>query len=618
MPRRFRGPDPFVKPDQKVSVLKNNFYFVSLLWKISPLYIILSFLIELLGFAGWTFYSVYFIEYLFGSEIGSRSFMSTVIFIIAALLISLLRELVFNWYYHMFLPKIEVKYHCELNSMLFKKAQTVDLGCYENPEFYNSFTKAANEASSRAYAVIETLAVVVSSFIASVFVIVKMATISLWSLLFVALPLLANLYFGKRLGKLSFKINEEATPDNRKLDYVNRIVYFRQYAGELRLTNIYSVLSDMFKRAADSRADIHIKQAGKITFYSVAKNVLMFILGFQGMWLCAAALALAGKITLGGMVVLINAIVSVSWMMNDFETYVSRMATNAYFIENLKGFFDFVPKIDESAGGKTPPKEVKTLELKNVSFKYDGQERYALKNVSLTMHKGVRHALVGINGSGKTTLIKLIMRFYDVTEGEILLNGINIKEFDIKKYRALIGAAFQDFALFSATVSENVLLKAVETDEERERALKALKDSAAYKKISTLENKENSMLTREFDNDGIELSGGEKQKIAIARAFAKKSPIVILDEPTSALDPVAEYKMFETVTALCEGEDKLSIIVSHRLSSAAMCERLFVFERGELVEQGSHSELVAKKGIYADMFLKQAQNYTAGEVTALE
>ena len=374
----------------------------------------------------------------------------------------------------------------------------------------------------------------------------------------------------------------------------------------------------MFKTSADNWAGVSIKYAAKRSFYEISKNVLMFVLGYKGMGLCAAFLALAGKIEISEMIVLISAIVNVSWMMHDFEVYVSRLSTNAYFIGNLKGFFDFVPKIKENAGGKTPPKEVETLEFKNVSFKYEGQEKYALKNVTLTMKRGVRHALVGINGSGKTTLIKLIMRFYDVTEGEILLNGINIKEFDIKKYRALIGAAFQDFALFSATVSENVLLKSIETQEEKESVLKGLKDSAAYNKIETLPQKENSILTKEFDNDGVELSGGERQKIAIARAFAKGSPIVILDEPSSALDPVAEYKMFETVTALCKGEDKLSVIVSHRLSSAAMCEKLFVFEEGELVEQGSHRELVARKGIYSDMFLKQARNYTAGEVSALE
>ena len=328
-------------------------------------------------------------------------------------------------------------------------------------------------------------------------------------------------------------------------------------------------------------------------------------------------MALKGSITIGQAVVLINAITSVSWMINDFEKTTSECSKNAFFIDNLKTFLNFEPQIDETKDGLEPPQNVETLEFKNVSFSYIGQEELALKNVSLTMRKGVRHALVGINGSGKSTLIKLMMRFYDPTEGEILLNGIDIKEFDVKKYRELIGAAFQDFALFSATVGENVLMRELASDEDRECVISALKESDVYDKISSLEKGIDTVLTKEFDNEGAELSGGERQKIAIARAFAKNSPIVILDEPSSALDPIAEYKMFKTVNRLCEGENTLSVIVSHRLSSAAMYDRLFVFQNGELKEEGTHKELLENKGIYADMFLKQARNYTAGEVSAI-
>ena len=373
----------------------------------------------------------------------------------------------------------------------------------------------------------------------------------------------------------------------------------------------------MFKKSADNITDVKMKYAFKYAVMHSVKYIMMFLLGYEGMWLCAAVLALRGSITIGQAIVLINAITSVSWMINDFEKSTAECSKNAFFIENLKTFLNFEPMIDETKGGLAPPKTVETLEFKNVSFGYKGQKGLALKNVNLTMHRGVRHALVGINGSGKSTLIKLMMRFYDPTEGEILLNGVNIKEFDIKKYRELIGAAFQDFALFSATVGENVLMRELGSDDDRECVTSALKDSDVYDKISSFEKGIDTVLTREFDNNGAELSGGERQKIAIARAFAKNSPIVILDEPSSALDPIAEYKMFKTVNRLCEGENTLSVIVSHRLSSAAMCDRLFVFEKGELREEGTHRELLENKGIYADMFLKQARNYTAGEVSAI-
>ncbi len=605
------------KDKKKTSVIKNNLFFLGLIWKIDPLSVISYMFVSLIEYGFWTFYSVIFMQYLFGNENGLRSFKETVTFILVALLVDVISRAFCNWYWNVYYQKSYIKIHYGLNIKLFAKAQTVDVSCFETPEFYNTYTKAADEASMRAQSVLSSCCNALFSFVSSLYVIVTMALITPWSLVFIALPLFANLYLGKRLGKLSFKENEMTTGFRRRMDYVDRIIYFRKYAGELRLTNIYDLLEKMFKKSTDDIVSVKIKLAFKYAVMNVAKVTLMFVFGYEGMWLCAAILALNGTITISQAIVLINAISSVNWMLNDFERSTTEISTNAFFIDNLKKFLEYVPLIDESKEGIDPPKTVDIIEFKNVSFSYKEQNRYALKNINLTMNKGVRHALVGINGSGKSTLIKLIMRFYDPTEGEILLNGINIKEFNIKKYRELIGAAFQDFALFSATVGENVLMRELENQEDRQRAISALRDSDVYDKISTLENGIDTILTKEFDDNGVELSGGERQKIAIARAFAKNSPIVILDEPSSALDPIAEYKMFETVNRLCEGEERLSIIVSHRLSSAAMCDKLFVFEKGELVEKGTHKQLLESKGVYADMFYKQARNYTAGEVEAI-
>ena len=602
---------------KKTSVVKNNAYFLGQMWKIHPAGVIAYFLDQFIQYAFWVFYSVIFMQFLFGDENGLRSFSDTATFIVVALFVNILFRSISQWYWNVYGQKADIKIHYGLNMKLFGKAQSVDISCFETPEFYNTYTKAATEASVRAQSVLYNCSSAIGSFVSSVYVIITMALITPWSLVFIALPLFANLYLGKRLANLSFKENEETTGDRRRIDYVDRIVYFRKYAGELRLTNIYNVLERMFRKSADNITDVKMKYAAGYAFLNATKSVMMFLLGYEGMWLCAAVLALQGSITIGQAVVLINAITSVSWMINDFEKTTSECSKNAFFIDNLKTFLNFEPQIDETKDGLEPPQNVETLEFKNVSFSYIGQEELALKNVSLTMRKGVRHALVGINGSGKSTLIKLMMRFYDPTEGEILLNGIDIKEFDVKKYRELIGAAFQDFALFSATVGENVLMRELASDEDRECVISALKESDVYDKISSLEKGIDTVLTKEFDNEGAELSGGERQKIAIARAFAKNSPIVILDEPSSALDPIAEYKMFKTVNRLCEGENTLSVIVSHRLSSAAMCDRLFVFEKGELKEDGTHKELLENKGIYADMFLKQARNYTAGEVSAI-
>jgi ATP-binding cassette subfamily B protein len=279
------------------------------------------------------------------------------------------------------------------------------------------------------------------------------------------------------------------------------------------------------------------------------------------------------------------------------------MQKHCLWVENLRKFLDYEPQIKS---GELIPGDFESLEFKNVSFKYTEDMDYIIKNVSFKIENGETIAVVGHNGAGKTTLSKLIMRFYDVSEGEILYNGVNIKEYDLLKYREKFASVFQDYKVFAMTVAENVLTEEV-TDENREVAVNALKMAGAYKKIGKLENKENSLLTKEFDSDGVQLSGGETQKVTIARLFARDFSVAILDEPSSALDPVAESKMYD---ALMEGtKGKTVIYISHRLSSATASDKILVFNKGELVEQGSHEELMAKNGEYAEMFTLQASGY---------
>jgi ATP-binding cassette subfamily B protein len=322
------------------------------------------------------------------------------------------------------------------------------------------------------------------------------------------------------------------------------------------------------------------------------------------------------SILIGDFVILANAIVATTWTLFDVSYSITESFKNANYIQNLKLFMEHTPKIDENQKG-LPVLNVSELELKNVSFYYGNGEN-VLNDVSFKITGGKRIALVGHNGAGKTTLVKLIMRLYDPTGGEILLNGINIKEYDLKQYRAAIGAAFQDFQVMSMSVIENVIMKTASSEEERARALDALYQSGLSEKLSALPGKADTTLTKEFDENGVVLSGGETQKIAIARAFAKNSRILILDEPSSALDPVAEYEMYETIARLyksTKNEDKIAIIISHRLSSAVSADCIYMLENGSVIEHGTHRELMKKDGAYADMFAKQAKNYLT-EVTA--
>lgn len=601
---------------KKTNTIKNNLYMLGLIWKISPAFVLISFLMRFLSFASWTFYTVVFMRYLFGSDNAVRTFREAMLFIWIVVAVNMLYYYLTVWYSERYSPKASIRMHYALNRMLFEKASSVDISCYENPEFYNDYTKATTEAFSRAMTVLNNCSRLISSFCSSVFVIITMCSITPYALFLIIFPIIGNLYFGKKSSKAEYDYEMVNTPYRRRYDYISRVVYLRKYSAELRMTRIFSVFDKMQNNAYKGILENATSFAKKRYVNSTASGLLLYPFAFQGMWLLGAYLAMVDKsISLGDYVVLSSAIVSTTWMIRNFTDAIIASFQSGMYIENLKTFLNCIPKIDENQAGILPAGAVKTIEFKNVSFRYDGQEKFALKNVNLTMNSGEKIAVVGVNGSGKSTLVKLIMRLYDPTEGEILFNGINIKEYDLHAYRMLIGTTFQDFAVFSATVLENVAMGRIDSEEKRRKANEALKESGVYEKIQTLQNDVDTMLTWEFDTNGAELSGGEKQKIAVARAFAKASPIIILDEPSSALDPIAEFNMYETILKLCDKYDpekgKISIIISHRLSSAALSDRIFVFDGGELSETGCHPELMANGGKYADMFKKQAENYLA-------
>ena len=322
---------------KKVSAIKNNSYFLKLVWQISPTAVILNFFTTLLGFAQWVFYSVFFLQYLFGAA-GARKFTDILIFIWAAAVIDVLISIYNAWFYQSYMYREYIKIGYRLNLKLFKKAQSADISCYETPEFYNIYTKAASEAAARAMSVLNNCSAAVSALISSVTVIVTMARITPLALIFIALPLIGNLFFGKKLGHVTFEIDRDSTPARRQKDYVNRVLYFRKYAAEIRTTGFFGVLKEAYGLAAKRTVETARQYALKKSLYSGAKSILMFLLGYEGMWLCAAILGISGKLGVSDLIVLLNAIVSVSWMLNNFERSVSGLFTDAEFIEYLKQF----------------------------------------------------------------------------------------------------------------------------------------------------------------------------------------------------------------------------------------------------------------------------------------
>ena len=280
------------------------------------------------------------------------------------------------------------------------------------------------------------------------------------------------------------------------------------------------------------------------------------------------------------------------------------IGNGAKLFQNLREFLEQDRKPKEQ---KTVVSEIESVELKDVSFTYPGADKPTIEHINLTWHKGEKLAIVGYNGAGKTTLIKLVLGLYPVTEGKILVNGMDICDIDPDSYRKSFGTVFQDLQVFAMTLAENVLMRRPESEVDYDVIRTALKNAQFDVTHRGLTNGLDTVISREFDEEGFVPSGGQAQKIAIARVFAQSPDMVILDEPSSALDPLAEYNMYNNMMKLSEG--KGMIFISHRLSSARMADQIYLMKDGRIVEQGSHEEMMALNGHYHEMFILQAENY---------
>ena len=609
------------KMNKAPNTLKNNLYMLKKIAKISPWRVFHAFFKQIISSAEWAFFTVVFLRYLFGADEITRTFGDVAVFFgvtAAALCIVFAYR---AWVENVFVPYADQTITFALARELFDKATTVDVSCYENPEFYDQYTKAATEVYERAQSVMFNCSNFVGTLFASAFVVYTIIGINLIAGIFAAMSFVGSFIFGRVLNKLRYDMDMENVPHRRRMSYVNRVVYLQQYAKEMRLSNIFGVMKKIYGEAFEGVKKTFLKYWKKLFLLGWFRMLLCFTLPFQGMWLFASYLAIVEKtISLGDFIVLSGSIVSITWMLFGVVDGIVEGMKNAKYIENFKAFMAYEPKINENQPG-LPVKEANVLELCNVSFGYSDTWPKILRNISMKIKSGEKIVLVGHNGTGKTTLVKLIMRLYDPTEGQILLNGIDIREYNLPEYRAQIGVAFQDFRIFSLSAAENVIMSRINTPDEKKRAVDALTQSGVYEKIAALEHKEDTILTREFDDEGAVLSGGEYQKVAIARAFAKNARLLILDEPSSALDPVAEHMMYETIMRLCSGkenEDKIAIIISHRLSSAVGADRVYMLEQGEIIEHGPHGELLAKGGEYAKMYTKQAKSYLVADENGID
>jgi ATP-binding cassette subfamily B protein len=592
-------------------IIDNNAFMLKLIWKASPARIFLNLLFSIIGHVMHFLFFVLLLRYILNSFSTGIHASQVLLAVVTIGTLKIAFSIFENYFWQMYVPISDQNIYQHIQNLLFKKATEVDISCYEDPKFYDQYVKAMSEVNIRAKAVLESISdfIGILSYISLTTYVIFTIDPIMFS--FVFIPIIAGGIIGKINNKTNHKFNMEKLEIERKRDYTRRIFYLKDYAKEIRLTNINRVL---FRRFSESVKEI-IQLIKKYGFKLAVLQYLFFlsneVLTDTLVFFYASYKTMITKtMLLGDFFVVIDSMGDVAWSFREIVDIYMSFESHSLYIDNLRSFLGYVPKINKNEHGL----EIKTLKcdlkLDNVSFAYHDQN-YVLKNISLEVKHGQKIALVGNNGAGKTTLVKLIMRLYDTSQGVIYLNGENIKKYNLDSYRNVFKSVFQDYKIFSLSVAENVLLSEINTPEQRKEVTDSLMASGIYDKVRHLKNGLNTTLTREFDEDGVELSGGESQKIALSRVLAQPCSIVILDEPSSALDPISEYKMFETMLEICK--NKTVIFISHRLSSTVMADKIFLLKEGEIIEAGNHKELMLRNGEYADMFRKQAEKYLDDE-----
>ena len=488
---------------------------------------------------------------------------------------------------------------------LMKHAANLDLLSYEDPVFYDKLERARAQSTDR----VQTIKIagrLIQEAITTISLAAGIFFYSPWLLLALFVCVVPAFMGETHFAFLTYSMSFQQTPARRELDYLRTVSGTKEGAKEVKLFGLAPFLVGRYSDVADRLYDQTVGVARrKLTVGSLLG--LLGVAGYYGTYAFVIYQTVHGSLSIGKLTMLAGAIAAASTNIQAVFITFAEIANQALFMTDLLEFFDVRPKIQSNTGALAAPKRIQQgFEFKNVSFSYPGSSRVILKNVNFKLAPSERIAIVGENGQGKTTIVKLLTRLYDPTEGQILLDGRDLREYDLDSLWQQIGVIFQDFMRYEMTASANIAVGRIEERHNPFRIRAAANKSLAEQAIRKLPKGFDQVLGSRFEG-AVDLSGGEWQKIAIARAYLRDAQLLILDEPTAALDARSEHEVFQRFSELTEG--KMSLLISHRFSTVKMSNRILVLKGGEIAEQGPHDQLLKDGGHYAELFELQAANY---------
>lgn len=497
------------------------------------------------------------------------------------------------------------KFARHISIRIMEHASRLDLFCYEDPGFQDKLERARVQATDR-LGMIRQMGLLVQQVITTATLAASILFFSPWLLLLLVLCVVPAFLGESHFAFLGYALAFRLTPVKRQIDYLRFLGASKDSAKELKLFGLNKYLTDRFTELSD---DVYRENValGRRRLAATAVLSLMTTVGYYGAYVYVIFETVSGKMTVGTLTFLTGAIAGASSNLQMIFSTFSSIADQSLFLTDLLEFFALRPLVTSKPNALPAPRPIRQgIEFRDVCFSYPGSTRLVLKNLNLCVSPGERIALIGENGEGKTTIVKLITRLYDPTVGSVLLDGIDLREYDLEDYSSQIAVIFQDFMRYDMTAWENIAMGQISERKNLEGIELAAKKSMAESVIAKLPLGYDQMLGRRFET-GVDLSGGEWQRVALARAYLRNAQLLVLDEPTAALDARSEHEVFERFAELTRG--KMALLISHRFSTVKMADRIVVLEKGQIAEEGRHEQLMARGGRYAAMFEMQASSY---------
>ena len=497
------------------------------------------------------------------------------------------------------------KFTNHVSLRLMEHANRLDLVSFEDPVFYDKLERARRQTTAR-LGMLAVLAGMGQQIITLLSLSAAVVSFSPWFLLLLVIAIIPAFLGETRFAMLAYSILYRWTPERRELDYLRMLGASNQSAKEVKIFGLGQHLADrsrkLFERFYAENKALAVKRAASGSLLNLLPTA-----GYYAAYIVILIRTLAGALSLGSLTFLAGAFARSRSLMENLFSSLNNIAEQALYIKDLFDFFETKPSIASPPGAIAAPRPIRSgFEFRGVSFAYPGSDRRVLNGVSFRFDAQERIALIGENGAGKTTLVKLLARLYDPTAGAILLDGVDLREYDVDSLRKEIGVIFQDYMRYDMIAKENVGFGRIEEMENQARIQDAARKSLAGPMIAQFAGGYQQMLGRRFEN-GIDLSAGQWQKIALARAYMRDAQVLILDEPTASLDARAEFEVFQRFAELTR--DRMAVLISHRFSTVRMADRILVLADGEIIEQGTHQQLVAASGRYAELFELQAAGY---------